>query len=182
MKLVDAGKKFASDEEYFLYEEGGELKHELINGNLYEKSGSSKYHNALERYLANFIEGLIGNNQYEVYIEGFKVKTPDGSFFYPDIIVCKSNAEHYYTSEPILLIEILSETTRKFDLTDKFIQYQKIPALKYYLCVEPEQQVIIFYFKTESKEWMTETFTKNESVIDLPALNISFSVKDVYAK
>ena len=43
MKLVEIDKKFASDEEYFLYEEGSELKHELINGNLYEISGVSKF-------------------------------------------------------------------------------------------------------------------------------------------
>lgn len=182
MKLVEVNKKFATDEEYFIYEEVSELKHELINGNLYEMSGSSKYHNKLERFIANFLEELLNDNKYEVFIEGFKVKTPNGDFFYPDVIVCANNSERYFTTEPILLIEVLSETTRKFDLTDKFIQYQKIPSLKYYLCVEPEQQVIIFYFKNDNEEWMTETFTKDESIIELPALNISFSVKDVYSK
>ena len=43
MKLVEIDKKFSNDEEYFLYEEGSELKHELINGNLYEISGVSKF-------------------------------------------------------------------------------------------------------------------------------------------
>jgi len=181
MRLVEKDKKFANDEEYFAFEEASELKHELINGNLYEMSGSSKYHNKLERFIANFLEKLLGN-RYEVFIEGFKVKTPNGNFFYPDVIICANNSERYYTSEPILLVEVLSETTRKFDLTDKFIQYQKIPTLQYYLCVEPEQQVIIFYFKNNDEEWMTETFTKDESIIDLPALNISFAVKDVYSK
>lgn len=182
MKIIEAGKKFASDEEYFLYEEGSELKHELINGNLYEMSGASKYHNKLERFIANLIEGLLNQNEFEVFIEGFKLKTPDGNFFYPDVIVCANNPDRYFTTEPILLVEVLSETTRKFDLTDKFIQYQKIPTLKYYLCAEPEQQVVFFYFKNENEEWLAETFTKDESIIELPALNISFSVKDVYNK
>jgi Uma2 family endonuclease len=182
MRLVEKNKKFASDDEYFAFEEASELKHELINGDLYEMSGSSKYHNKLERFIANFLEGLLNKNKYEVFIEGFKVKTPNGNFFYPDVIVCANNSERYYTTEPLLLVEVLSETTRKFDLTDKFIQYQKIPTLQYYLCVEPEQQVIFFYFKNESGEWLAETYTKDESIINLPALNISFSVKDVYNK
>jgi Uma2 family endonuclease len=182
MKLVEIDKKFASDEEYFLYEEGSELKHELINGNLYEMSGVSKYHNKISGLIFMFLTSLLKNKDWEVYYEGFKIKTPNGNFFYPDVIVCANNAERYFTTEPILLVEVLSETTRKFDLTDKFIQYQKIPTLKYYLCVEPEQQVIIFYFKNDGGEWMTETFTKDESIIDLPALNISFSVKDIYNK
>ncbi|MFT4156130.1 Uma2 family endonuclease [Parafilimonas sp.] len=180
MKLVEKHRKFANEEEYFLYEEGSELKHELINGNLYEISGSSTYHNKLERHIANLIESLLKQNKFEVLIEGFKVKALHNNFFYPDVIVCTNSFNRYFTTEPVLLVEILSETTRRFDLTDKFIQYQKIPTLQYYLCVEPEQQVIIFYFKTESGEWMTETFTKDESIINLPALDISFMVKDVY--
>ena len=182
MKLVEIDKKFASDEEYFLYEEGSELKHELINGNLYEMSGVTKFHNKMSRLITMLLTSLIKNEEWEIYYEGFKVKTPNGNFFYPDVTVCANNAELYFTAEPILLVEVLSETTRKFDLTDKFIQYQRIPSLKYYLCVEPEQQVIFFYFKNENAEWLAETFTKDESIIDLPALNISFSVKDVYSK
>lgn len=181
MKIVEAGKKFESDEEYFLCEEGSELKHELINGNLYEMNGSSIYYNKLERHIANLIEKLLKQNEFEVLIEGFKVRTPNENFFYPDVIVCTNNFKRYYTTEPVLLVEVLSETTRKYDLTDKFIQYQKIDSLKYYLCVEPKQQVIFFYFKNENGEWLAETFTKDKSVIDLPALNISFSVKDAYS-
>lgn len=101
MKPVEVNKKFANDEEYFLYEEGSELKHELINGNLYEMSVSSKYHNKLERFIANFLEGLLSKNDYEVYVEGFKVKTPGGNFFYPDVIVCSNNSERYFTTAPI---------------------------------------------------------------------------------
>ena len=149
-----------TEDEYFVFEEQSELKHELINGILYEMSGSSKYHNRLERHFANFLEHLLEGKGFEVYSEGFKVRTPDGNFFYPDVIVCSQNTERYFTSEPILLVEVLFETTRKFDLTDKFIQYQKISTLRYYLCVEPEQQVIIFYFKNQAGEWQTETFTK----------------------
>jgi Uma2 family endonuclease len=59
MRLVEINKKFTNDEEYFAFEEASELKHELINGNLYETSGSSKYHNKLERFIANFLEGLM---------------------------------------------------------------------------------------------------------------------------
>ena|ERR1044072_6076592 len=182
MRLVETNKKFANDDEYFAFEEASELKHELINGNLYEMSGSSLYHHKTGGIIFILLSSLLKNKEWEVYYEGFKVKIPNGNFFYPDIIVFPTNAERYFTAEPILIVEILSETTRKFDLTDKFIQYQKIPSLKYYLCVEPEQQVIFFYFKNENEEWMAETFTKDESVIELPALNISFAVSDIYQK
>ena len=179
MKQIGLEKPL-TENEYFVFEEQSELKHELINGILYEMSGVSKYHNEMSGIIFMWLKSLLKNKDWKIYYEGFKVRTPDGNFFYPDVIVCNKNAERYFTAEPVLLVEVLSETTRKFDLTDKFIQYQKIPTLQYYLCVEPEQQVIIFYFKNETGEWQTETFTKNESVVELPKLEISFSVQDVY--
>ncbi|MDQ2863865.1 MAG: Uma2 family endonuclease, partial [Bacteroidota bacterium] len=118
--------------------------------------------------------------KWKTFFDGVKVLTPNGNYFSPDICVSLPDVKKYFTDQPVLIIEILSETTRSFDLTDKFIQYRKIETLEYYLCVEPEQQVIIFNFKNEQGEWMKETFTKDESVINLPKLNIAFSVKDVY--
>lgn len=180
MKHVEIDKKFNSQDEYFLFEEKNELKHELINGNLFEISGVSKFHNYITRRLTVLLDMLLKNTNTELFLEGYKVLTPDGNFFYPDVIVSSPNTQKYYTSEPILLIEVLSDSTRTYDLTDKFIQYKKIPSLNYYICIEPEQQVVIFYFKNENSEWLTETYTKDEDAINLPHLNISFTLKDIY--
>src|SRR6266542_1225222 len=48
------------------------------------------------------------------------------------------------------------------------------------LIVEPEQQVVIFFFKNDNGEWMSETYTKDEDKIDLKILNISFTLRDIY--
>ncbi len=178
MKAIEINKPLTEDE-YFFFEEKSELKHELINGNLYEMSGISKYHNHITLNILILSRALLKTNIYDIYFEGFKVKTPNGNFFYPDVLICHTDANKYYTEKPILIVEVLSETTRKYDLTDKFIQYQKIETLEYYLCVEPEQQVVLFYYRQDD-EWITETFTKDEQLISLPKLNISFSLKEIY--
>lgn len=179
MKVIELENKM-SEEEYFLFEEKQELRHELINGNLYEISGVSIFRNDVVLNFYALLRSLIGGSEWKITVESFKIKTVEGDFFYPDISVSYPNVERYYSEKSILIVEVLSDSTRKFDLTDKFIQYQKIDTLQYYLCVEPEQQVVIFYFKQDDGEWMTETFTKDEQVISLPKLNISFTVKDIY--
>lgn len=169
-----------SVEEYFLFEEKSELRHELINGNLYEMSGVSIFHNDIVGNLYFILRSLLKGTEWIIAFENFKVRNPDGNFFYPDISVCYPEVQKYFSDKPIMIVEVLSDTTRKYDLTDKFIQYQKIPTLQYYLCVEPEQQVVIFYFKQQDDEWLTETFTKDEQNLLLPALNTSFNLKDIY--
>lgn len=179
MKVIELHKPL-TEEEYFLYEEKHELKHELLNNNLYEMSGVSKFHNRITLNILILLRNLLKESNYDLYYEGFKVKTPNGNFFYPDVLICHSNASKYYTDQPILIVEVLSDTTRKFDLTDKFIQYQKLDTLLYYLCIEPEQQVVFFYYKQEDGEWLAETLTKDEHEVSLPKLNMSFSLKDIY--
>lgn len=178
MKVIELNKSL-TEEEYFLFEEKSELKHELINNTLHEMSGISKFHNRITLNILVLFRAFLNTDTYDLYFEGYKVKTPNGNFFYPDILICHADATEYYTERPILIIEVLSNTTRKYDLTDKFIQYQKIETLQYYLCVEPEKQFVLFYYKQEN-EWIAETFTKDEEIISLPALNISFSLKDIY--
>jgi Uma2 family endonuclease len=180
MKRIELQEKL-TEEAYFLFEEKSEMKHELIEGNLYEMSGVSIFHNDIVGNLYLLFRSLLASTEWKVAFEAFKVKTPDENFFYPDVVVFPSTSvEKYFTNGPVLISEVLSDATRKFDLADKFIQYRKIESLQYYLCVEPEQQVVIFYYKQENGEWITETFTKDEQLIALPKLNLSFSVKDIY--
>jgi len=179
MKIIESHKSF-TQEEYFLFEEKSELRHELINGNLYEMSGISIFHNNIVSKLHVLLYMLLKGTNWQITLENFKVKTPDKNFFYPGISICYPEVEKYFSEKPVLIIEVLSDTTRKYNLIDKFIQYQKIETLSYYLCVEPEQQVIFFYFKRDDGEWMTDTLTKDEQVISLPKLSISFSIRDIY--
>ena len=177
MKVIELDKPL-TEEEYFLFEEKQELRHELINGNLYEMSGISIFHNDIVSNLLFLFRTYLKGTNWKLVFESFKIKTPEGNYFYPDIAVCYSN-EKYFSAKPLLIAEVLSDTTRKYDLTDKFIQYQKIETLQYYLCIEPEQKVVVFYYKQDG-EWIAETFSKDEESISLPALNISFHLSDIY--
>ncbi|HWB24094.1 MAG TPA: Uma2 family endonuclease [Chitinophagaceae bacterium] len=181
MKEVILDKPFASEQEYFLFEEKSELKHEYINGTLFEMSGTSKYHNFIVVNLVMLLKPLLAGTTKQLTLDGYKVRTPDGNFFYPGIAVSETGGHKYYTDEPILVVEVLSGSTRRYDLSDKFIQYRKCPSLQYYLCVEPAKRVIYFYHKADNNEWVVEeAFTDDDAVITLPALNIALQLKDIY--
>jgi len=171
---------FASDEDYFAFEEKSETRHELINGNLYQMSGVSIFHNDIVLNMLLLLSRQLQKDKYKIAFESYKFRTPNGNYFYPDIMVCERDATKYYAEKPILIAEVLSQSTRKFNLVDKFLQYQKAEILQYYLCIEPEQQVVIFYFKTGQGEWMTETYTQADDVLNLPHLSSTITLKDIY--
>jgi Uma2 family endonuclease len=76
---------------------------------------------------------------------------------------------------------VLSDSTRKYDFTDSFIQYQKISSLRYYLLVEPEKLVVIFYEKDDNGEWAESTFTEMEEIISFPVLQSQLTLADIYS-
>lgn len=170
---------FLTEEDYFLFEERSEIRHELINGNLYEMSGVSIFHNDIVMQLIVLFNQILNKKNFRIAFESYKFKTPDKNFLYPDVMIFENDPAKYYTENPILIIEVLSPSTRKYNLVDKFIQYQKAETLQYYLCIEPEKKVVIFYFKTE-EDWMTETFTNDDDVISLPQLSVIITLKDIY--
>jgi len=181
MKEIILDKPFLSENEYFLFEEKSELKHEYINSTLFEMSGASMDHNFIVINLLFLLKPAAKNKGKQTNIDGYKVRTPDGNFFYPDLVISEPKGEKYYTEKPILIVEVLSNSTRLYNLSDKFIQYRKCNTLEYYLCVEPEKKVVYFFRREDNNEWIAEEpYTDDEAIVSLPSLNTSLALKDIY--
>lgn len=177
-------QKLYSVSEYFALEEQSEVRHELINGNLFEMSGASREHHKICRNITRFFENTFAGKGYEVFCETMKIRIQgEDIYFYPDLILTKepqSEKNKFVQFSPSLLVEVLSESTRVKDLTDKFIQYRKIDTLEYYMLVEPEKVLVLLNFKNEEGEWEMASFTNKEETVILPKLNISFKVSEIY--
>lgn len=185
MVKIDLDKTY-SVEEYLAIEAKSESRHEFFYGNLIEMPGNTIFHERMVKSLLRILEFIISDLEFEVFSKDIKVKTPDGNvFFYPDLVMVPISAQQgnsYFANNPMLIIEVLSDSTRRYDSTDKFIQYIKIESLQYYLLVEPEKQVVIFYEKAADGDWVAKTYTENEEEVKLPKLNATLRIGDIYAK
>ncbi len=185
MQPVLKDKDF-SVEEYILFEESSEVHHEFINGYLYEMSGASREHHKLCKKLLRFFENFLEKKGYEIFIENMKVKIPNEKiYYYPDILLTnekQNNENRYVQFQPVLLAEIVSDSSRKTDMVDKLIQYQKFSSLKYYLIVEQDKQEVIVISRDKQNNWQSETCNQPDSIINLPAPEIQLSIKEIYAE
>jgi Uma2 family endonuclease len=182
MKAITLDKPFANEEEYFAFEERSELKHEYINGTLFEMSGASIEHNFIIVNLVYLLKPLALAKKKQLNVDGYKVRTPDGNFLYPDIILSVPKGNKHYKDNPIFVVEVLSDSTRAYDLSDKFIQYRKCPTLEYYMCIEPEKRRIFLFYRNEDSDWlMEEVGSGDNDIINLPKLYMSLAVKDIYS-
>jgi Uma2 family endonuclease len=177
-------EKILSEKEYISFELQSDIKHEYVNGKLIDMPGESDLHNQIALNCCILLKDLLKNKGYSLFIEGVKVKVPgENKYYYPDVFITKeplSNGVSYIKEKPELIIEVLSDSTRKYDTVDKFINYQQFNSLQYYLLVEPEIVLISVFSRSEGGDWNLNTYSKDTETIDLPALGISFDAGEIY--
>ena len=176
--------KIYTVEEYIQLDEASDIRHEFINGQLYDMSGASDLHNEICYNLTFLLKTHLAGKDYKVYMEGVKVKIQgEDHYTYPDVFVTNhpDDLQNKYIKQfPKLLIEVLSDSTRKYDTIDKFIQYQKIETLEYYILVEPEFMYVNCFSKDDKGEWQSAIYNKIEDSVPLKKLAIELPLKGIY--
>ncbi len=176
--------KIYTVEEYILLDELSVIRHEFINGQLHDMSGTTDLHNEIVGNLYFYLRNLLKNTANKIYFENVKCKIQGEEYYtYPDVFITNNEADkenRYIKEHPILIVEVLSDSTRKYDSVDKFIQYQKISELQYYILVEPEVFSVHCFSKVENGEWQAAIYTKLVEKINLKLLDIELPLMDIY--
>ncbi|WP_207491829.1 Uma2 family endonuclease [Aridibaculum aurantiacum] len=173
-----------SVDEYIRHELSAATRHEFLNGQLFEMPGEKDINNEIALAIAFLFMQVLKSRGYQVYAHDVKVKIHgENKYYYPDVFVTKEEKTEdniYIKKEPVLIVEVVSESTQVNDYVDKYIDYTKIPSLKYYLIVEPETMLLTMYKRSEGGEWTTFKFTKAEEDVKLDDLDVSFKLQQVY--
>lgn len=184
MKTAISSKTFTL-EEYIQLDEAGEVRHEFINGNLFEMSGANRVHNKMATRILLFLNNLLEAKGFEVFRESMKLKIQgENKYFYPDVFITRelqTDANLYFQEHPELIVEVTSPSTRIYDSVEKFIQYRKNDSLLYYMLVEQDKVLVTLYSRlSATDEWQSETFISADDAIELKSLGFSFPLKAIY--
>jgi Uma2 family endonuclease len=172
-----------TEEEYIAFEQASDARHEYINGKLIAMPGESTANNEIALNIAMLLKGQLKGKKFFLYAHDVKLKLPtEKSYYYPDIFVTEQPpaTDKYVVETAVLIVEILSPTTRHFDMFDKYLQYRKIPDLRYYLLVEPSKKLITVCEKNDAGEWSTEVYDANDGIISLKFLELELNAGLVF--
>ena len=143
-------------EEYLAFEAVAEVKHEYWQGRIIAMAGETPNHSTVKDNLINALRHH--RPECTARSAGVHVRAPGygrENYAYPDgLLVCEE--EHYDTAvnpptllNPLLLIEITSDSTRSRDTTDKLDAYFRLDSLQEYWIVEPDRPLIVRYTRTD---------------------------------
>lgn len=176
--------EYFSVQEYLSMEGQALTKSEYIDGWIRSMSGATLRHNQISTNCLVALANRLKGKQCRPFNSDTKVRLDrDGRkrFYYPDAqVVCESNEPtSVFQDHPVLIIEVLSPSTRRYDLDEKMTAYLTIPTLKYYVIFEQHQPIAIVMRRTEGG-FLREFVEGIESTIDLPFLNFSLAMRDIY--
>ncbi len=165
-------------EDYLKQELSSQVKHEFIDGQLYAMAGVSINHERLSLNVLRKFGNYLENSPCEPLGSDMKLRI-NSNFFYPDVMVdCKfDNAEPYFTSTPVIIVEVLSKSTRKTDETLKMMSYINIPSLKEYVMIE--QDIVDITVLRRSENWLAKHYFLGDE-ITFESIGLTLPVEDIY--
>ena len=173
---------YLSVEDYLAGEEVSDIKHEYVDGQVYAMAGGSLKHNLIAANTSGLLWSHLRNTACVPLSSDMLVKTFGKRFRYPDVVVvCDDDAsdDERVRENPILIIEVLSKSTRKKDKGEKRLEYLAIPSLLEYVLIE--QDFAEIEVQRRSASWQSTYYFLGDEVV-LESVNATLSVEAIYQR
>ena len=173
-----------SPQDYLEWEANQDYKNEYFAGDVFAQAGASSTHGTLTLNLGAILNMHLKGTSCRAYIADMKLRVSEvDAFFYPDVMVTCDQRDRdtdMYKQHPVLIAEILSDSTAEYDRTFKFACYQKIATLRDYLLISQDVYSIEHFHLNDSGEWVRKVSTFND-LLRLDCIQLDIAVSDVYA-
>lgn len=169
-----------TEQEYLDSEPYAEVKREYIDGYVYAMAGAKAAHNRISGNLFLALGVHLKGKPCQPYIADMKVKSGK-DYFYPDVLVECSDLpdDSVFTDSPVLIIEVLSRSTRRMDEVVKRKAYQQIVTLQELVLIE--QDIAEVELMRRSTGWRSEKFLLGDS-FTLESVGLTVTVEDIYER
>jgi Uma2 family endonuclease len=147
-------------EEYLLAEEASETKHEYLGGEVFAMAGGTPSHSLLAGKVITALNNALADRPCAVFTSDLRIRIDAANVStYPDIaVVCgsleSSEVDRNAATNPILIVEVLSDSTEAYDRGQKFAYYRELPSLREYVLVSQGQPRIESYYRNAEGDWV----------------------------
>jgi Uma2 family endonuclease len=179
-------KTKVSVEDYLEGEKVSKIRHEFINGEVYAMAGASDRHHRISANLFKKLDDHLEDSDCEAFMVDFKLRADESDFYYPDVFVaCDETPESpFYREEPVLIIEVLSPSTRQIDRREKLKAYQHIPTVQEYVVIEQEKIHIELHRRQPDGNWITYFYNKSDrdEIIEFESVGMEITLDEMYRR
>jgi Uma2 family endonuclease len=182
----DSQRHYSVDD-YFMVEEMSEVKHEYWNGEIFAMAGASVAHNEIAANVLSELRSSLRDTNCGAYGSDLRVQTPGGLYTYPDVSVICGEVQLVpdrsdTATNPLILVEVLSEATEEYDRGDKFTLYKSIPALKHYILISQTEVLVDHHERMPSGEWQCHSLRDRRDIVHIPEPALSLHLSEIFRR
>jgi Uma2 family endonuclease len=174
-----------SEQEYLAFERASAEKHEYANGAIFAISSGTGEHSAIAANIISEARSALFGRGCRVHTSDMRVNVASaGRYVYPDAsIVC---ARPEYTDDsrdtlvnPLVIVEVLSDSSEAYDRGDKFAQYQTIASVAEYVLASQKKPRIEVFTRQADGSWLLRVYGPGDRAV-LSSVECVIDVDRVY--
>jgi Uma2 family endonuclease len=184
--LTQTPQRTYTPDEYRKLEETAEFRSEYRDGEIVPMTGGTINHNRITRNICTFLQlGLRGKNA-EPFMSDLRLWIPRyRRATYPDVMVISgepvfNEGRNDEVLNPILIVEVLSNSTEDFERENKFRFYRSIPEFREYILVDQYEFLVEQYLKNESGQWLFQEYEGESATVSFASVGVQMSMSDIY--
>ncbi len=170
--------------QYLEAEKAAKYRSEFIQGEVYAMAGASDAHVTLTGNLSALLHSKLRGSGCKSYSSDMKLRIgEDETYFYPDLMVScdtEDRKRKYSKLNPILLVEVLSDTTEAYDRGGKFAWYRQLNSLQEYVLVDQNRFRVELFRRNKHDRWELFTFEGEQAELELLSVDLRCTVAELY--
>jgi Uma2 family endonuclease len=173
-----------SVEEYLEGEKNSPVRREYFYGEVYAMAGATDNHNRIVVEMATLLNMHLRGSRCEPFVGDIKVRVNPNVYYYPDILISfEENPEDaHFRNEPILIVEVTSDSTREIDRREKRAAYLQMPSVQEYVIVEQKKMLVEIHRRQPDSRWLTHFYNRPEEEFEFVSIDLKMSVAEIYRR
>jgi Uma2 family endonuclease len=184
--VTQTQQRFYTLEEYRQLEETAEFRSEYRDGEIVPITGGTINHNRIAVNICTFLKFALRGKNAEPFMSDLRLWIPRyrrGT--YPDVMVIAgqpvfNEGRNDEVVNPVLLVEVLSQSTEDFDRENKFRFYRSISELREYVLVDQYEFLVEQYIKNEAGQWLFQEYEGETVTVSFASVGVQISMSDIY--
>ena len=187
MSALPKQESYYTVEEYIAILKNSDERYEYLDGELTAMAGGKIAHGSLALNVAAALQRKLPGSGCRAFNSDVAIKVPAAPpFRFPDAsaacgeLIVEELQGIEMIVNPILLVEVLSESTEKYDREGKFLAYQSIPGFQEYLLIEQDRYHVTQYVKQGDSTWLRRDFIGSEAAVKLSSIDCILTLAEIY--
>lgn len=186
MTALPKNKKY-TPEEYLALEEKAEYQSEYSDGEIIAMVGGSLNHARIISNLDRSFADKIGKDCESVTTE-VKIRVEDyRKFYYPGVFIFCGKPNFYQKrndtiTNPVLIVEALSDTTEAKDRGEKMLAYRTLESLREYVLISQAKPIVEQFIKNSDGDWIHKATTGIKSYVTFESVAVIMNLEEIYQR